>query len=74
MSALKTSQAKNFEQDSPATRWTISHNLGRTVCVDVFVPVDGKLTKILPKSIDIIDDNTVHVNFTKPYRGRARIV
>lgn len=72
--ALKTAQSRNFEQLTPATRWVITHDLGRTVCVDVFVPVDGSMTKILPKAVTIVDDNTVHIDFSVPYRGRARLV
>ena len=72
--SLLQSQSKNFEQKAAATTWVITHNLGRTVAVDCFVPVDGNMEKILPKSVQIIDDNTVHVKFSTPYRGRARIV
>ena len=72
--SLKTAQAKNFEQLTPATTWVIEHNLGRAVAVDCFIPVDGKHEKILPRSISLVDDNTVHVNFSSPYKGKARLV
>lgn len=61
-------------QSTPADTWVISHNLGITPVVDVFVYVDGVLTKILPQSIEITSSNVVTVNFSSLFTGQARII
>ena len=64
----------SFKQSVAAAEWTIKHNLGRTVGVDVFIPnAEGKMEKILPGEVIKIDDNTVKVVFPEPIAGEATV-
>jgi hypothetical protein len=56
------------EQSTAATEWTIVHNLGTNggqgvPVVDVFVNINGTLTKILPNMIEAPNYNTVVIEF-----------
>lgn len=61
-------------QESATTVWTINHNLGREVIVDVAVDFQGAREKILPKSIIVVNENTLRVTFSNPFTGTARVV
>lgn len=64
----------SFVQSEAAMEWTIKHNLGRTVGVDVFVAnAEGKMEKILPGEVIKMDDNTVKVVFPEPIAGEATV-
>lgn len=54
--------------------WTVAHNLNRAVMIDVFVNFQGRLEKILPRNIVVVDDNTVRVEFTKAMTGTVRVL
>lgn len=61
-------------QSEAATDWLIQHNQGSYPIVDVYVPSDGSVQKVLPESIQYIDPNTVKVTFTIPTMGFATVV
>ena len=64
----------SFVQSEAAMEWTIKHNLGRTVGVDVFVAnADGLLEKTIPSEIIKVDDSTVKVLFPEPIAGEATV-
>jgi hypothetical protein len=57
-------------QTTAATTWTIAHGLGLTEpVVDVYITVNGTITKILPKSVQTIDMNTSVVTFSSARTG-----
>lgn len=70
--------AYRHEQTLPATEWVITHNLhgsGASVpIVDVFVDVDGLVQKIIPASIEIVDNTTVRVTFSVLRSGFAIVL
>lgn len=70
---LELKQSYQHIQQTPATNWLIKHDLGRDVIADVSVEVDGEMQKILPKSIEVVDDNNVKVSFSVPFKGKARL-
>jgi hypothetical protein len=75
MARVRTS-VRTFTQSTPATTWTLEHNLngnGSTgiPVVDVLVTVDGVVTKINPKSITIVDSSTVEIEFSSAQAGTA---
>lgn len=70
-------QSKTHIQDTPSNIWTITHNvsnLSSSVVIDVYVWINGELTKILPLNIKIINETTVEVSFSNPHTGIARLV
>lgn len=69
--ALLTFQHK---QDTPAAIWVINHYLHNYPIVDVMVNEEGKLQKIIPKDIKVIDENTCEIHFSTPRTGQARLV
>ena len=56
-----------FEQNTPATTWTIVHNLGQYPSVTV---VDSGGSVVIG-AVDYIDTNTCVVSFTMAFGGRA---
>lgn len=59
-------------QDTPATEWTINHRLNTLApVIDVWIDVDGVMTKILPLNITVTDANTTVVSFSSPRTGKA---
>lgn len=60
-------------QTTPSTTWTISHALGESVRVDVFVDVNGTLTQTFPRQVSISNATTVVVTFTDPQVGEAYV-
>jgi hypothetical protein len=62
------------QQTTASATWTIVHNLGTNLpVVDVFVSVDGALSKIIPKAIVVISNTTVQVTFSEPRIGSAAV-
>jgi hypothetical protein len=61
------------KQTTPATLWTIPHNLGREVVSDANVYVDGVLTKIMPMRVQNVDNNTLELEFSQPFTGTVRV-
>jgi len=60
-------------QTTPATEWTVTHDLDRYVVSDVFFDVGGTLEKILPASVRYIDSNNIKVFFTEPQIGKVKV-
>jgi hypothetical protein len=64
----------SFVQSVAAMEWTIKHNLGRTVGVDVFLSnADGLLEKVLPSEVIKLNENTVKIMFDEPIAGEATV-
>jgi len=61
-------------QTEPSATWTITYGSAGYPIVDVYISVNGKVQKILPKSIDYVDEHTVHVQFTEPRSGFATVI
>lgn len=61
-------------QDTPSENWNVTHNLGVFPIVDVLVELEGVLTKIIPMEIILVDENTIRIEFSKPFHGSARMV
>ena len=70
---LTGARGLTHEQAAPSDEWTITHNFGREPVVDVFIDVDGVLTKILPHGMQIVSANEIKIVFTSPRTGRARL-
>ena len=64
----------NHIQVTPAVAWTITHNFGQKVIADTCVSVNGVVTKILPKKITHVDDNTLRIEFSIARSGSARLI
>lgn len=56
-----------------STVWRIQHQLGRFPTTNVEVLIDGVLTPILPMSLQLVDANTIVINFSQPFSGRVGI-
>lgn len=72
--AFKITKRHTFVQSTPATTWTIVHNMGGFAVIDVYITVDGKIEKILPSVTNTIDQNTVELTFSVPRAGTAQLV
>ncbi len=56
-----------FEQTTPATLWTVIHDLGGFPAVSV---VDSAKTQVIGE-VTYIDDETVRIEFEQPFSGYA---
>lgn len=66
-------------QSTAATTWTVNHNLGGgggtgVPIVDILVESGGSTVKVMPLQINIIDKNTVTVQFSVAQSGMAIVV
>lgn len=62
------------EQTVAATDWNITHGLNTIApVVDVYIDVEGKQTKILPASVEVVDLQNVKVTFSAPRAGVAAV-
>jgi hypothetical protein len=65
-------------QETPATTWTIVHNLSGGGAlfpiVDVLATIGGNTVKVMPLNVTKIDNNTVEVTFTVAQAGEAVVV
>ncbi|MGZ8924399.1 MAG: hypothetical protein ACXW2E_00815 [Nitrososphaeraceae archaeon] len=66
----------NYYQSTASSTWTITHELNtKFVAIDTMKLVgNGVYEKLLPESVQIIDDNSILVTFSNAIAGRARIV
>jgi hypothetical protein len=67
----------HFQQTTPATTWTITHNIGTTApIVDVWVDPDnnGVYEKIVPLQVTAISNAVVQVTFSQPFAGKASVM
>jgi hypothetical protein len=61
-------------QTAAAAEWIIEHHQGSYPVVDVYIPFNGVVQKVLPQSIEFIDLNTVKVVFSVPMAGFATVL
>lgn len=62
-----------FQQLTPATTWTITHNAATNVVLSNVI--DAATNELVyPDSVIIIDSNTIQINFTTAMAGLANIV
>ena len=66
----------NHYQSTSSATWTITHNLNsKFVAIDVMrISSGGMFEKVMPQSVQIVNDNTISVKFPTAQYGRARIV
>lgn len=68
----------SFTQQTESSEWTINHKRGckPSVSVQVWTDRTGRLLleAIIPFDIQHVDNNTVKIIFTRPYKGEARLV
>jgi hypothetical protein len=54
--------------------WQIAHNLGRKyTLVDVMVDFNGTVQTVIPKAVEIVDENNLIVRFSSPQKGEAKV-
>lgn len=72
MTPISTSSYLHTQSVASST-WNVIHNLsggvGTLATCDVSIWYNGVLEKIIPKSISIIDNNTIQILFTNPRTG-----
>lgn len=73
------SSTYRHQQTTPATTWTIVHNLGGAggsgiPVVDVIVDYNGQKVKVMSREINIVDKNTITVVFTTAQSGEAIVI
>lgn len=61
-------------QATPATVWTITHNLGGYPIADAYVTYNGDLQRILPTAVTYVDSNTCTLTFQTARAGFASVV
>lgn len=68
---------KKYNPDIPEALWIIDHGLDTSVpAVDVWVQLDPAIqeyTAMIPLETRIVDSNTVHISFSSPMLGTAKI-
>ena len=64
----------NHHQQTASLNWDISHGMDCYPAVDVYINMDGSLTKIIPNGITLIDKNTLRISFSEEQAGVARLV
>jgi hypothetical protein len=62
-----------FIQSTPASTWTITHNLGHLVATEVMINEGSVLTKVLPANVTATV-NSVTITFSSPQTGEVRYV
>ena len=62
-----------FNQDTPASVWTIKHACGFP-SIDIYITENGKVERIIPFEIKFISESVSEVHFTRPFAGFAKIV
>jgi hypothetical protein len=58
-------------QDTAASTWTVVHNMYTYPITDVYIMVNGEITKVYP-SVTFTDETTTTVTFTSPQTGFVR--
>lgn len=69
-------QIFTYYQASPATTWTVVHNLDAPVVVSDanIIGPSSTVEKILPQEVVITDSNTLTVTFSSAESGYLRII
>lgn len=63
------------EQTEPSTLWVVEHGLKtRTPILDFYIAVDGVVQRLQPKSVKMIDLDTIHVEWSVPRVGKVGVV
>jgi hypothetical protein len=78
MAQVRPTMFKHF-QTTPATTWTINHNLsgngGEGIpIVEVIVDHDGAKTKMIPLSVTKTSKDTVTIEFSVAQTGLAMVI
>jgi hypothetical protein len=60
-------------QEDAAMVWNVNHNLNTYPIIDVFILYNGEIRRVMPKSIEYIDELNCAVTFTEPRSGFARV-
>lgn len=61
-------------QETPASTWNITHDLGCKPIVEVVVDVSGSIVKMQPNKVEHVDDDTMQLTFTTARSGIARLI
>jgi len=61
-------------QAVPATVWTINHGLYDYPIIDVYITVDGNLSRVIPFGISYVNNTTAVVTFQSARAGIAMVV
>lgn len=70
----RVATAYTHVQSTPATTWTITHNIGGYPIVDAYTQHNSETLKIIPSAVTYIDDNTCTLTFLTPRSGFATVV
>lgn len=63
------------EQTVPSTLWEVEHGLKtRTPILDFYITVDGVVQRLQPKSVKMIDLDTIHVEWSVPRVGKVGVI
>jgi|688.fasta_scaffold00062_41 hypothetical protein len=69
--------SKQYNPDIPEAVWIIDHGLDTSVpAIDCWVklnPAVEEYTAIIPLETRVVDNNTVHISFSSPLLGTAKI-
>jgi hypothetical protein len=60
-------------QNTPATTWTIIHNIGDVVVATPVITSSGELQYVLPLAVTVIDSNTLELTFSSPTSGIVQV-
>jgi hypothetical protein len=72
---MSTYSVFNYVQSTPATSWTINHNLGSAVLCDVIIPDEnGTYVKILPLAVKHNSNSQLVIEFSTAVTGKARLI
>lgn len=64
-----------FTKAEASNIWTITHNLNTlNVTYSFTVLIDSTPTQIVPKTLIVVDANTISVSFNQSYAGSATII
>jgi hypothetical protein len=63
-----------YKQTVLSDEWMAVHNLGtKYVNLEVIVEYNNHYETILPASVISVDENTLQINFSRPFTGEVRI-
>lgn len=54
--------------------WVIEHKLSTTnLWIKCYINISNELTRVIPKSIQVVDANTIEIKFNEKYNGQVLI-
>jgi hypothetical protein len=62
------------DQTDSSDTWTVIHGLNTYPVTDVVITYQGQRQKVMPKSVEYVDANTVVVKFSEPRTGNLRAI